>query len=416
MSAYFRDFSSRFRALWGESRYRTDIKQFVEFGAGYFVVLIIGYLLLRKINLVLTDVEMGKFSYVQSLVMIVAPVLYFAAPQAYLRFHEEHCISKRLRSFLMPLYWFAFAVLSMIIYWKTCSAWALAYALYPFFMEKTYFLRAQMEVRKLNVLRTIELLMPLAALYVMPLRTTAFADCILGLYGLGYAMSFLFAARNMGDSAIDRGDVVRYLAPLVFTSLLAVLLSNVAVVAVKHYWGYQAAGQMGVAVRSLLFMRSLSALFLMFFPMIYFREARKGNFGVVRLYRSVVVGTVVLFAAALAVFAPFVYRILGASAYLDSVNLFRVLVVAELANFMIDVYCLYFALEIKTWKGTIVKTVSLMVVIGGLGAIPWLTLAENRRLMYVAITVLFAAVVSAMFGGIWALVGERSYMKGGKWK
>lgn len=68
----------RLRLLWQDDRCRTDIRQFVEFGLGCFVILVIGYLLLRKINLFLSQAEMGKFSYVQSLVMLIAQVLYFA--------------------------------------------------------------------------------------------------------------------------------------------------------------------------------------------------------------------------------------------------------------------------------------------------------------------------------------------------
>ena len=399
------------KSIWAIERYRTDIKQFVEFGLGYFIVLVVGYLLVRKINLSLPEAEMGKFSYVQSLVMIVAPVLYLAAPQAYLRFHEDHCISGRLRAFLMPFYWFAFAALVLLIFICTRSFVALLYAFFPFFMEKTYFLRAQMEVRKLNILRTLELLLPLLALYAVSSRVEPTGDMVLGFYGIGYAAAFLFRARGTGDGEIDRKEVVRYLTPIVFTSLLVFALNNVSVVVTKHYWGYESAGQMGVAVRALLFLRSLSGLFMMFYPMIYFREAKKWNYGIVRLYRNMIIMMVALFAAGLVVFAPLVYRILGAAGYVETVNVFRILVVAEFLNFLIDVYCLYFALEIKTWKGTIVKVIAVAVLAVGLGAIPLLHLAPENHLPYVAYTVLAAALASSVIGGIWALCGERRHMR-----
>ena len=398
-------------ALWHSDRYRTDILQFIEFGIGYFAVLIVGYLLVRKINLSLSDVEMGRFSYVQSIVMIVAPVLYLAAPNAYLRFHEDHCVPTRLRAFLMPFYWFAFVALALLIFFCTRSFVALLYAFFPFFMEKTYFLRAQMEVRKLNILRTLELLLPLVALYAAASRVEPTGDMVLGFYGIGYAVAFLFRARGTGEGEIDRREIVRYLTPIVFTSLLVFVLNNVSVVATKHYWGYEAAGQMGVAVRALLFLRSLSGLFMMFYPMIYFREAKKGNDGIVRLYRNVIILVVAAFSAGLVAFAPLVYRILGAAGYTGTVNVFRILVGAEFLNFLIDVYCLYFSLEIKTWKGTIVKVIAVAVLAAGLGAIPWLHLAPEAHLPYVAYTVLAAALTSSAIGGVWALCGERRHMR-----
>ena len=403
----------RFKAmtLWHSDRYRTDILQFIEFGLGYFVVLIVGYLLVRKINLSLSDIEMGRFSYVQSIVMIVAPVLYLAAPQAYLRFHEDHCVPTKLRAFLMPFYWFAFAALALLIFFCTRSFVALLYAFFPFFMEKTYFLRAQMEVRKLNILRTLELLLPLVALYVATSCMVPTGDMVLGFYGIGYAVAFLFRAHGTGDGEIDRKEVVRFLTPIVFTSLLVYVLSNVSVVVSKHFWGYETAGQMGVAVRALLFLRSLITLFMMFYPMIYFREANKGNVSIVRLYRGVIVFSVALFSLGLVLFAPFIYRILGASDYIDTVNVFRILVLAEFFNFLVDVYCLYFALEIKTWKGTIVKAGSLTILLVGFLVVPYLHLSAGWRLPFISTVILISAIAGAILGGTWALIGERRYIR-----
>ena len=398
-------------ALWHSDRYRTDILQFMEFGLGYFAVLIVGYLLVRKINLSLSDIEMGRFSYVQSIVTIVAPVLYLAAPQAYLRFHEDHCVPTQLRAFLMPFYWFAFAALVLLIFFCTRSFVALLYAFFPFFMEKTYFLRAQMEVRKLNILRTLELLLPLVALYAATSCMELTGDMVLSFYGIGYAVSFLFRARGTSDGEINRREVVRYLTPIVFTSLLVFVFNNVSVVVSKYFWGYEAAGQMGVAVRALLFLRSLSGLFMMFYPMIYFREAKKGNYGIVRLYRNVITMMVASFAAGLVVFSPFVYRILGAAAYLETVNVFRILVLAEFFNFLVDVYCLYFALEIKTWKGTIVKAGTFVILLVGFLAVPHLNLSVGWRLPFISTMILLSSFVGVIAGGVWALIGERRYIK-----
>ena len=401
----------RVRLLWQEDRCRTDVRQFVEFGLGYFVILVVGYLLLRKINLTLSEVEMGKFSYVQSLVLIVAPVLYLAAPNAYLRFHEDHCVSAKLRRFLMPFFVFASFALCGLIYWQTRSPFALLYAFYPFFMEKTYFLRAQMEVRKLNLLRTLELLLPLGAMYCLTGDGQANANAVLCFYGFGYAVSFVFGSRKTGDVDFDRRSVMAYLLPLIATGLLVVLVNNIAVVMAKNFIGYEAAGKMGVAVRSLLFFRSLASLFLMFYPMIYFREAKKGNFGILRIYRAVMVASSVLFTVVVIVFAPLVYKILGAGEYIDAVRLFVILSISELINFFVDVYCLFFGLEIKTWKGTVVKCLTLVLLAGGFSV--WYLVRPTGvwALESMAYVVLLASFVSGAIGILWALVGERKYCK-----
>lgn len=399
----------RLRLLWQEDRYRADIKQFVEFGLGYFVVLVVGYLLLRKINLSLSESEMGKFSYVQSLVLIVAPVLYLAAPNAYLRFHEDHCISAKLRRFLMSFFVFASAALCGLIYWQTRSPFALLYAFYPYFMEKTYFLRAQMEVRKLNLLRTLELLLPLGAMYCLTGDGQANANAVLCFYGFGYMVSFAFGSRKAGSADFDRRAVVAYLLPLVLTGLLVVLVNNIAVVMAKNFIGYEAAGEMGVAVRSLLFFRSLAALFLMFYPMIYFREAKKGSFGVLRIYRATMIASAVLFTAFAVVFSPWVYVVLGAGEYLGSVRLFVILSISELINFSVDVYCTFFGLEIKTWKSTVVKGLSLVLLLAGFGIWYFMRPTGAVALELMAYVVLMASVVSGAAGITWALAGEKRY-------
>lgn len=402
----------RLRLLWQEDRYRADIKQFVEFGLGYFVVLVVGYFLMRKINLTLSEEEMGRFSYVSSLIMIVAPVLCLAAPQAYLRFHDDHRISRRLKAFLMPAYCLSAVLSSAIVYFFTKSWLAIAYAAYPFFLERTYCLRAQMETRKLNVLRICEILVPLAMIFALSGRVDITANNVLFFYGVGYGLSLLFGSRRVSDVAFDRRQVLTFLIPLVFTTLLMLVIGNAAVVMAKQFLGYEAAGKMGVAVRSLIFIRSMCTLFLMFYPMTYFREARKGRFGIIRIYRLCCVGCVGVFALVLIVFAPFVYRVLGAEVYADSVGLFRILVASEFANYLIDIYGAYFGLEIKTWKTAAVKGVAFAVLALGFVLLPNLDLPSANRLTAIAWVILAAAAVSSAAGLFWALSGERKFQKG----
>lgn len=396
----------RLATFWREERYRTDVKQFVEFGAGYAVVLVLGYFLLRKVNLTLTTDQMGVFSYVSSWVTILAPVLCLAAPQAYLRFHDNHAVSMKLRRFLLPFFAISSVLLAGFVYWKTHSWFAILYALNPVFLERTYLLRSQMQIRSLNLLRTCELLVPLAGLYLLLPHVGMDAAWVLGLYGLGYGVAGLFRARRGPDADIDRAVVLKYLWPLVFTTLVVAFLNNVAVILAKHFLGYEAAGQMGVAVRALLFLRSLTGVFLMFYPMVYFREAKKGNLGVINLYRAVMLLTVGAGAAAFAVFAPFLYRLVGADEYLATVNVFRILLLIEFLNFTFDIFCSYFSFEIKAWKGTLLKLLSL-AILAGLVLVAACHKAELTCFM-IAAMVLAATAGSALLG---VFVAVRSEMR-----
>lgn len=388
-------------------RYREDIRQFIEFGVGYAIVLVLGYFLMRQINLSLTETEMGKFSFISSLVLILAPIFYISAPQAYLRFHKDHQISQKLRQFLMPFYWFSFAGLAGMIFWLTHSYIAWVYALLPFFTEKTYLLRCEMKIRQLNILRALELLVPLSLIFICCSikKSSLNSNDILLFYGLGYAVSFFFLCRLKNEEPIEHKKVITYLIPVMFTGGLVTLLNNAGVILAKYYLGYEAAGSMGVATRSLLFIRSLTAVFLMFYPMIYFREAEKGNQKIIRIYRFVMLASVAFFTGVLVFFAPMLYRLLGASEYLNTVHLFIILAIAEIMNFGVDVFGIYFGLEIKTWKTTVIKCLSLLILACGLVFISF----TRITLLKLTFVILLAAVISSVICIVWALHSERKY-------
>ena len=400
---------TRLRELFAQKRYRTDLKQFVEFGFGYGVVLVVGYLLLRKINLSLSAEEMGRFSYVQSLVMTLTPVFSLGANQAYLRFHDDHTISRNLRKLVAQLHWLSAMIVAVIVFGATRSWMALAYAAYPFFLEKTYFLRAQMETWKFNILRILELLVPLSLLYVLP--NTNNANLVLMLYGGGFLVSFLFGSKKGNETLIDQRVVLRYLLPMVPTALMTVLTANICVLVTKRYLGYEAAGEMGVAVRALLFTKSLSTLFLMFFPMIYFREMTNCRFGVIKLYRAAMLFIMGGFIISTMVFAPFLYRLLGAGAYLSTIWVFIILSASQFFSFVIDTCCLYFGQEIKTWKNAIIQVLMLSLIL--IGTFFWkdVAAAAHDKLISFAIIVLVSTMIATTVGVVWAMFGERKYMK-----
>ena len=53
---------------------RKDIRSFLEFGIGYALMLAINLLVVREINRALTKEEMGRFSFISSLVLLLTPM------------------------------------------------------------------------------------------------------------------------------------------------------------------------------------------------------------------------------------------------------------------------------------------------------------------------------------------------------
>ena len=57
----------RLTDLFNKGRCREDFRQFVWFAVGYCAVLVLGYLVLRQINLTLSKEEMGRSRMSQDL-------------------------------------------------------------------------------------------------------------------------------------------------------------------------------------------------------------------------------------------------------------------------------------------------------------------------------------------------------------
>ena len=442
---------SKLRELFGQGRCREDLRQLIWFGVGYAVVLVLGYLLMRQINLSLSVEEMGRFSYTMSLVGAIAAVFYQAPALAYLRFHDNHAVSPELRRRLLPIFVFATVAAGVVLWWRTHSLFALAFAFIAPFFERMYVCRAQMRVGAVNFLKIAEMAVPFLALLLLsappsslpaPLSSLLSAlsspsslsapSCsllsalsspsslsplpsslspspssfVLGLYGLGYATCFFFPLRLKKCEAPSGGVLARFLVPILLPTLVAVLIENLTVIATKAYLGYEAAAQMGVAARNLIFIKALFQFFQMFYPVIYFREMKLGRFGIVRLYRAIIVVSAVGFVALMTLFAPLLYSLTGAKAYVGTSGVFVVLAVATLLDFLFDVFALYFQYEIKTWKTTLVKTVFLIVLASGV------LLVSNPSLTTLVGVVLAASLASSLPGLFWAYSQERQHMKG----
>lgn len=340
-----------------------DISQFINYVIGYGMVLFLNYGLNFLVNKKLTVNELGLFSYVQGLINIIFPILCLGFFNSYLRYHKDHTLSVKLLRTARPFYLFSALGCAIVIGIITKSFMSPLYALIVFFTEKQYILRVQMQIWKLNFLRCLELLVPLicmATLFLM--NKDVEASWLLFFYGVGFCTSFLFSSKSkINNDDVPKKELVKYLFPVVGTSMITYLLLNIGVIFAKSKFGLQGAAEWGVAFRCVMIYKSLTALFLIFFPMIYFREAQKGNYKIINTYR---IG-IILFALAaflpFALFPDFIYTLSGAAKYKETSALLVLLICAELCNFTASLYGLFFNFEIKTWKNTIFKGAELIL-------------------------------------------------------
>ena len=384
-----------------DSRMRKDLLSFVEFGFGYALLLPLNLLLMRVVNRGLSPDEMGRFSFVTGLAAVVAPILYFSAPQAYIRFHDRYRIARSLRRFIMPFFWVSALGLALIVFRYTRSYFAALYAFLPLFTEKTYLLRCRMKITRMNLLQIGAVAVTLLLAFLWCRDRELNAGILLGFYGIGYLTALFFRGGELTDAPTDRRQVIHFLWPTIFTTLLATFLANSAVMFAKSFFGYESAGIMGVAAKAALVVNSFFSLFLMFFPLIYIREASTGSFRLIRLYRRSITAAALLVCAVIALLHKEIYHLLGADRYLDHSGLFVILIGVAFFNFIADIYWLYFSIEIKTWKSSLLKALSCVILLFGL------FFAPAFGLRYLALLLLLAAAVPAIVGAIMALKLER---------
>ena len=394
-----------FGQILNNSTYRNDISQFVYYVIGYGMVLVFSYVLNVLINKILSTDELGMYSYVQGLINILAPVLCLAFYNAYLRFHQDHFLPEALLKFGLPFYLFSVLVCGIVVAVITKSCLAILYAMTVFFVEKQYILRVQMQIWKLNVLRLMELAVP--CLFLVCARHWQWevrASYLFFFYGIGFCSAFLFASKSKtNNNPIRKKEVMWYLIPAVGTSFLTFFLLNAGVLFAKKYYGLPGAAEWGVAARIVMCFKSFTSLFLMFFPMIYFREAEKNHYRIIHFYRMGIVLMAIFVCIPFILFPNFFYWLFGAEKYTDSSILMVLLITAELLNFIAGLYCLFFNFEIKTWKNTILKAVNLILFLVGI------ILFVRQGLSFIAWSYLVSVIVYLVCAVLFGFVQERVF-------
>lgn len=347
--------------------YRNDIAQFVYYVIGYGATLILSYGLNVLLNRSLAPDELGLFSYVQGLINILAPIFCLTFYNAYLRFHKDHTLSRGMLRMGLPFYLFSAAACAVVIAVVTRSVIPLLYAVFVFFTERQYILRVQMQIWKLNLLRVMELLVPclfLGVLYLLKVEVKA--SWVLLFYGIGFCTAFLFSPKSrLNEEEVSRKNLFQYLFPIMGTSFLTFALLNVGVLFAKNYFGLSGAAEWGVAFRATGIYKSFTSLFLIFFPMIYFREAAKNNYRIITIYRTGIILFAVLMLLPFVLLPGLVYRLLGAARYEEGSMLLVFLACGDFCNFVFSLFGLFFNFEIKAWKNTIFKGIELVLFLAG---------------------------------------------------
>ena len=104
-----------------------------------------------------------------------------------------------------------------------------------------------------------------------------------------------------------------------------------------------------------------------------------------------------------AIFHKLVYWVIGAEGYVAQSGLFCWLLLVSFFNFTADIYWLYFSFEIKTWKSTLLKLASCLIIFGGCWYIP------RGGIGFIPILLAIAVGITSVIGMLLALYSERKH-------
>lgn len=343
------------------NKYYADFK---SFAVGYFITAFISFVIIYFVNKNLSSTELGRYSYYKTIFELSYTILSLTIYSSYLRFNLSGA-NKELYHIVMKVVILASIITSFIIFYFTKNIFCILFSLIIFVNERTYFFRSIMNVRPLNEVRIYPAIITLGLILFAVLfdKKLLVANNILIFYGIGYLIVFFFYKKNNFESKdyIRRNDIFKFILPGVGLVIVDWLLNLSAQVIIKKFYDYNYVAIFAVAQQSLLVIKLFSGLFLMFYPMIYFREVENKNRLFIRKSRILIILTTLLLIVFCFVFSDLIYFIMGAKKYVEYKYIFKILLVSEFFKILSSFYGLFLTYKIKVFQNFLILSFGSIV-------------------------------------------------------
>ena len=385
------------------------ILDFLNFGIWYIISAVIALLVNVLINSNLTPEEFGKYSYIRSILDLLAVGLPLQLYASYLRFNTSG-VSKVLKGLVYKTTIITTMLLMIIAYYLSHSILVLAFCLVIAYNERMYMARSVMDVKSVNIIKMLAVSITL--LFILVVKTTGSdinSNIVLFAIGAGYFVSLFFYTKDYKE-ADDRG-ALKYQTIFIFTlPTLAIvivnwLLSVSGQVIIKQYYGYEELSHYAIAQRLITVIKLFSGMMLMFYPMVYYREIASKNIKTIQLIRYGMSGIMFFIGLVALAFSNQIYLLLGASQYLKYTFYFKILVIGEVIFTISSFYGTYLGFSLQTYKSLIICSVGaavnlliLFIFLGRLG------------IGTAAYAILVSDVIMAFLIYLFAYRGERKFL------
>ncbi|NCP84872.1 MAG: hypothetical protein GW823_08245 [Bacteroidetes bacterium] len=344
-----------------------DLKNFFLFSFGSIVASFFGYLTTREINSGLSEIEFGKFSYYYSILQLVFVFLSLNLYSTYIRFNNAG-VSESLLRYVKGYTWIATVLFALIIYLLTSDLFLCCFSFILVYYERTYFYRSVLNTTSLNILTVLtSIILYLFCKYYFSTNSTPDHLKVLRFYGFGYLLSVVFVLINDKKKYITSNVVIsfplllKYCLPLIGVTIIEWVLNFSNQYIIKNFLGFEELAKYAMAFRALFVLRFASSIFLLYFPMVYFRDIAKRDFSKINFIRSAISTILILLTMVMFFMPQMVYAFMGGNKYIDSVNLFRILLIADFLRIIASFYGIVLTYEIKTQKTLYIQLLGALV-------------------------------------------------------
>ena len=357
-----------------------DIDDFISTTFGIVISSIFSFLVTREINLVLNEIEFGKFSYFYSLYQLLFVIISLGLYNSYLRFNAQGLVPQLVK-FIQAFTFISVLLFSAIIYYLTNNIFSCFFSFILLYYERTYFYRSLKLVKHLNILLIVTSVAMFLFLKVYFSSVEyAYATNVLQIYGFSYLLSvlFLFFCPRviLQNSNFIKSDVLKFSLPLIGLPLVEWLLNFCNQIIIKEFLGFQELASFSMAFRALFVFRFISSVFLMFYPTVYYRDILTKKMGNIYFFRKWITFILVFCAFGMMCLSNFIYSILGANNYRETSYIFIILLVGDCLRVVASFYGLFFTYQLKTYLNlgilfiaSIINIVVCLLLIGSMGLV-----------------------------------------------
>jgi O-antigen/teichoic acid export membrane protein len=336
---------------------------FKKFAIGGILTILLGYISTYLINKHLSKEDLGLFSYHQSVMILLTSIFSMGVHHAYLRYNNESVNQKELAN-IIGLFLFSYLLFENV-YISVISFIIL-------FNERIYFYRSSKRIRRMNVLKYLYYSILIILLYSFIYYGGIDYEKVILALGGGYLLIYIvdvvygknhFLQSDNSKIIIPVKEIFLYSLPLAGAEVVRWILQYSDQVLMKEFLTVIELANYAIAVRVLNVIQIFTSLFLLYYPMLYFEEADKKNFKIIKSIRLGFIFLLCFVAVVLIFLRKPLYIAMGAEQYLNYTYIFVILIIAEVTRIVGSLFLTFRTYRLQTWFTTLTILVSAVFAI-----------------------------------------------------